>query len=67
MLKVGFAYLGAFEAVYIRNGVVRDMREQIYSKIIKLAFLSFLKKEKAISLHELPVMLLKWKIQLCHR
>jgi subfamily B ATP-binding cassette protein MsbA len=26
MLKVGFAYLGAFEAVYIRNGVVKDMR-----------------------------------------
>ena len=46
MLKVGFAYLGAFEAVYIRNGVVRDMREQIYSKIIKLALPFFSEERK---------------------
>lgn len=44
-LKVGFAYLGAFEAVYIRNGVVKDMREQIYSKILRLA-LSFFSEER---------------------
>ena len=44
-LKVGFAYLGAFEAVYIRNGVVKDMREQIYAKILKLA-LSFFSEER---------------------
>jgi subfamily B ATP-binding cassette protein MsbA len=46
MLKVGFAYLGAFEAVYIRNGVVRDMREKIYSKIIKLALPFFSEERK---------------------
>ena len=45
LLKVGFAYLGAFQAVYIRNGVVRDMREQIYSKMLKLA-LSFFSEER---------------------
>jgi ATP-binding cassette, subfamily B, bacterial MsbA len=45
LLKVGFAYLGAFEAVYIRNGVVKDMREQIYAKILKLA-LSFFSEER---------------------
>mgnify|MGYP001304203007 CR=1 FL=1 len=44
-LKVGFSYLAAFEAVYIRNGVVKDMREQIYSKILKLA-LSFFSEER---------------------
>lgn len=44
-LKVGFSYLAAFEAVYIRNGVVKDMREQIYAKILKLA-LSFFSEER---------------------
>lgn len=44
-LKVGFAYLGAFEAVYIRNSVVKDMREQIYAKMLKLA-LSFFSEER---------------------
>jgi subfamily B ATP-binding cassette protein MsbA len=37
LLKVGFYYLGAFEAITIRNGVVKDIREQIFSKILKLA------------------------------
>jgi subfamily B ATP-binding cassette protein MsbA len=45
-LKVGFAYLGAFEAVYIRNGVVKDIREQIYSKILKLALPFFSEERK---------------------
>jgi len=46
LFKVGFAYLGAFETVYIRNGVVKDMREQIYSKIIKLALPFFSEERK---------------------
>ena len=46
MLKVGFAYLGAFEAVYIRNGVVKDIREQIYAKILKLALPFFSEERK---------------------
>lgn len=45
LLKVGFYYLGAFEAVYIRNGVVKDIREQIYRKILNLA-LPFFSEEK---------------------
>lgn len=45
-LKVGFAYLGAFEAVYIRNGVVKDMREQIYAKILNLALPFFSEERK---------------------
>jgi len=45
-LKVGFSYLGAFEAVYIRNGVVKDMREQIYDKILKLALPFFSEERK---------------------
>ncbi len=46
VLKVGFAYFGAFEAVYIRNGVVKDMREQIYAKILKLALPFFSEERK---------------------
>ena len=46
LFKVGFAYLGAFEAVYIRNGVVKDIREQIYSKILRLALPFFSDERK---------------------
>jgi len=46
LLKVGFYYLGAYEAVYIRNGVVKDIREQIYSKILKLALPFFSEERK---------------------
>jgi len=45
-LKVGFFYLGAFEAVYIRNGVVKDIREQIFGKILKLALPFFSEERK---------------------
>ena len=46
LLKVGFAYLGAYQAIYIRNGVVKDMREQIYHKILKLALPFFSEERK---------------------
>lgn len=46
MLKVGFYYLGAYQAVYIRNGVVKDIREQIYSKILRLAMPFFSDERK---------------------
>lgn len=46
MLKVGFAYWAAYEAVYIRNGVVYDIRKQIYNKILKLALPFFSKERK---------------------
>jgi len=46
LLKVGFFYLGAFEAVYIRNGVVKDIREQIFNKILKLALPFFSEERK---------------------
>lgn len=45
-LKVGFYYLGAYQAVYIRNGVVKDIREQIFSKILKLALPFFSEERK---------------------
>lgn len=44
-LKTGFAYLAAYETIYIRNGVVRDIRKQIYNKILSLP-LPFFSKEK---------------------
>ncbi|MBV5315113.1 MAG: ABC transporter ATP-binding protein [Prolixibacteraceae bacterium] len=46
MLKVGFYYLGAYEAIFIRNGVVKDIREQIYGKILKLALPFFSEERK---------------------
>jgi len=46
LFKVGFAYLGAFEAVYIRNGVVKDIREQIYHKMLRLALPFFSDERK---------------------
>ena len=46
LLKVGFAYLGAFEAVFIRNSVVRDLRKIIYAKIMKLALPFFSEERK---------------------
>ncbi len=45
-LKVGFAYLASFEAVYIRNGVVKDMRQLIYHKMLKLALPFFSEERK---------------------
>jgi subfamily B ATP-binding cassette protein MsbA len=44
--KVGFYYLGAYQAVYIRNGVVKDIREQIYNKILRLALPFFSEERK---------------------
>lgn len=46
MLKVGFAYLGAYESIYIRNSVVRDVRQQIYRKILVLALPFFTEERK---------------------
>ena len=46
LLKVGFAYFAAYEAVYVRNGVVKDIREQIYHKILKLALPFFSEERK---------------------
>jgi len=46
LLKVGFAYLGAYETVYIRNSVVRDIRQQIYRKILYLALPFFTEERK---------------------
>jgi ATP-binding cassette, subfamily B, bacterial MsbA len=46
LLKVGFYYLGAYEAISIRNGVVKDIREQIFSKILKLALPFFSEERK---------------------
>lgn len=44
-LKVTFAFLGSYHSVNIRNGVVRDMRQKIYAKLVSLP-LPFFSKEK---------------------
>ncbi|KIO43645.1 MULTISPECIES: ABC transporter ATP-binding protein [Sanguibacteroides] len=45
-LKTGFAYLAAYELIYIRNGVVRDIRRKIYSKILSLPLPFFSEERK---------------------
>ena len=45
-LKTGFAYLGAYELIYIRNGVVRDIRRKIYAKILSLPLPFFSEERK---------------------
>jgi len=45
-LKVGFSYLASFYVVYIRNGVVRDIRNQINSKILGLPIGFFTEERK---------------------
>ncbi|RKD91007.1 ABC transporter ATP-binding protein [Mangrovibacterium diazotrophicum] len=46
LLKVGFAYMAAYEAVHIRNGVVRDIRSQLYSKVLRLSMRFFSDERK---------------------
>lgn len=45
-LKTGFAYLGAYETIYIRNGVVRDIRRKIFMKILELPLPFFSEERK---------------------
>lgn len=45
ILKVGFTYLASFVMVPLRNGVVCDIRNQIYNKILSLP-LGFFSEEK---------------------
>jgi subfamily B ATP-binding cassette protein MsbA len=35
-LKVGFTYLASFSMVPLRNGVVRDLRDKLYKKLLSL-------------------------------
>ncbi|MCK9413580.1 MAG: ABC transporter ATP-binding protein/permease [Prolixibacteraceae bacterium] len=45
VLKVGFTYLASFVMVPVRNGVVCDIRNQIYNKILSLP-LGFFSEER---------------------
>jgi len=45
-LKMGTAYLASYTSVGVRNGVVRDMRHQIYNKILKLQMGFFSEERK---------------------
>ena len=46
LFKTGFSYLAAYEIVYIRNGVVRDIRRKIYQKILSLPLPFFSEERK---------------------
>ncbi|MDR1755680.1 MAG: ABC transporter ATP-binding protein/permease [Culturomica sp.] len=45
-LKTGFSYLASYETIYIRNGVVRDIRKKIYAKILSLPIPFFSEERK---------------------
>ncbi len=45
LLKVGFSYLAAIQSVFIRNNVVKDIRMQIFGKLISLP-LGYYSEEK---------------------
>ena len=48
LLKNIFNYLSMFFITYLRNGVVFDIRNDIYNKILKLSLLFTVKKTKEI-------------------
>lgn len=45
LLKVGTAYLSSYFLIYVRNGVVQDIRTQLYDKVLELP-LSFFSEER---------------------
>ncbi|WP_066629562.1 ABC transporter ATP-binding protein [Labilibacter marinus] len=51
LFKVGFAYLGSHQMIAIRNGVVKDIRTQIFAKLmaLPLAFYSDERKGDVMS------------------
>lgn len=46
LLKVGFAYLASFKMISLRNGVVRDIRSLLYTKILSLPLGYFTEEKK---------------------
>ena len=46
LFKTGFSYLASYEIVFIRNGVVRDIRRKIYQKDIIIASSLLLSEER---------------------
>lgn len=46
LLKVGTEYLASYNMIYIRNSVVRDIRNQIYGKVLKLPLAFFSEERK---------------------
>ena len=46
LFKAGCAYMAAYEIIYIRNGVVRDIRRLIYKKILSLPLPFFSEERK---------------------
>lgn len=46
LFKTGFSYLASYEIIFIRNGVVRDIRRKIYLKILSLPLPFFSEERK---------------------
>lgn len=45
LLKVGTTYMASYFLIYVRNGIVKDIRTQLYKKILELP-LSFFSEER---------------------
>lgn len=46
LFKTGFSYMASYEIIFIRNGVVRDIRRKIYLKILSLPLPFFSEERK---------------------
>ena len=46
LFKTGFSYMASYEIIFIRNGVVRDIRRMIYRKILSLPLPFFSEERK---------------------
>lgn len=46
LVKVGTQYLASYNMIFIRNSVVRDIRNQIYSKVVDLPLAFFSEERK---------------------
>lgn len=46
LMKTGAAYMAAYEMIFIRNGVVRDIRSMVYKKILSLPLPFFSEERK---------------------
>jgi len=46
LFKTGFSYLASYEMIYLRNGIVKDIRTKIYDKILNLPLPFFTDEKK---------------------
>jgi subfamily B ATP-binding cassette protein MsbA len=55
LFKNLFRYLASYVMVFLRNGIVKDLRDQLYHKIIELPIAYFSKKKKGDTIARMTV------------